>query len=142
MRFRLILDTNILIAAIIKDSMTRRLLLHEDLVIFVIDYSLDEIKKYEDVIIEKSKKDKVTINSVLKTILSKAHLIDSNLIKPNFPIGKELIGQTDEKDIPFVAAAVTLKTDGIWSEDPHFDIIKNRIKIWRTKDLAKQIFGE
>ena len=142
MKLRLIIDTNILIAALIKDSITRKLLLHRDLTLLVIDYSLEEMKKYEQVIIKKSKEDKETIDSVLKIILSKALLIDSKLIKPNFPVAAKLIGKADEKDIPFVAAALTLQNDGIWSEDPHFEAVKDQISVWKTKDLARLIFRE
>ena len=52
-----------------------------------------------------------------------------------------MIGAVDQKDVPFVAAALTFKNEGIWSEDPHFDSVKDKIKVWKTKDLAKHIFG-
>ena len=85
MRLRLIVDTNIIIAALIKDSITRKLLFHQDMVIFIIDYSFDELKKYEHLIIEKSRKDRGAVEFVLRDILSKAIIIESASIKSNFP---------------------------------------------------------
>lgn len=42
---RLVLDTNILIAALIKDSITRRILLLPDLEFFLPAFALDELAK-------------------------------------------------------------------------------------------------
>src|SRR3989338_5227728 len=112
MRLSLIIDTNIIISALVKDSITRKILLHEDVIPLVIDYAIDEMKKYE------------------------AKIIETASIKHNFQKAESMIGMADQGDIPFVAAAITIQNDGIWTYDTHFDSIKGWIKIWNTKELA------
>ena len=48
----------------------------------------------------------------------------------------ELISVIDEKDVPFIALALSIKNDGIWTNDKHFKKQK-KIKIFTTQDLIK-----
>ena len=50
---------------------------------------------------------------------------------------KELMKTIDEEDYPFIAAALSLSSDGvIWSEDKHFEK-QNLVKIIKTTILEK-----
>jgi predicted nucleic acid-binding protein len=49
-----------------------------------------------------------------------------------------MIGRIDPNDIPFLALALATENDGIWSNDRHFEAIK-QIKIWKTSDLLKYL---
>ena len=40
----------------------------------------------------------------------------------------------DPDDAPFLAAALAIHCDGIWTEDLHF-LEQSVIRVWRTKDL-------
>jgi len=42
--------------------------------------------------------------------------------------------EIDADDAPFLAAALSIRCDGIWTEDPHF-LKQTATKVWRTKDL-------
>ena len=42
----------------------------------------------------------------------------------------------DEDDTSFLALALMIEGEGIWSNDPHFDK-QNEIKVWKTKDMIK-----
>ena len=44
----------------------------------------------------------------------------------------------DPDDTPFIALALAVENDGIWSDDKHFEQ-QNRIKIWKTGALSKSI---
>jgi predicted nucleic acid-binding protein len=46
----------------------------------------------------------------------------------------ELMCDIDADDAPFLAAALSISCDGIWTEDPHF-LKQSAIKVWRTRDL-------
>jgi len=48
----------------------------------------------------------------------------------------ELIGYRDRSDVPLVALALALQDhDGIWSTDKDFEAVKNRFRIWKTREL-------
>ena len=51
---------------------------------------------------------------------------------------KEIIGKIDEKDIQFVALALSIKNDGIWSNDKHFEK-QNKIQIFKTANIINII---
>jgi len=44
----------------------------------------------------------------------------------------------DPDDTPYIALALAVENDGIWSDDKHFKQ-QNRIRTWETKDLMMLI---
>ena len=46
----------------------------------------------------------------------------------------EIIGKIDEKDTQFIAIALSIKNNGIWSNDKHFDE-QTKIKTYKTIDI-------
>ena len=46
---------------------------------------------------------------------------------------KNLIEDID--DIPFLALALSVKADGIWSDDAHF-LAQNKMRIFKTKEMV------
>ena len=53
-----------------------------------------------------------------------------------FREAERVMGKIDRDDVPFVALALSLPIDGIWTEDKHF-LKQKRVKAWRTRDLLK-----
>ena len=62
----------------------------------------------------------------------------AHTIQPYFKEAEKIIGNIDPKDVPFVALALAIENEGIWSNDKHFEEIK-QIKIWKTSDLLEYI---
>ena len=44
----------------------------------------------------------------------------------------------DIEDVPFIALALSIGNDGIWSDDNHFQKQK-KIKIWKTEEVIKML---
>lgn len=44
----------------------------------------------------------------------------------------------DPDDAPFLACALAICADGIWTEDAHFDR-QDRVRVWKTSDLLDYI---
>ncbi|MBI4140851.1 hypothetical protein HY485_03370 [Candidatus Woesearchaeota archaeon] len=134
---RLVVDTSVLFAALIKDSMTRWMLMHFDGELLTIGFSDKEIKKYKDYILEKSETSELEFNAILGKIKERLIIINDNLILRNIDEGIKIMEKIDIKDAPFVAAALATKGD-IWSDDAHFQQQK-KVRVWTTKELAKFI---
>lgn len=49
-----------------------------------------------------------------------------------------IIGEIHKEDIPFIAVALSIKNDGIWSNDKHFKE-QSEIKIYTTNDLILKL---
>ena len=48
----------------------------------------------------------------------------------------KIIGLIDEKDVPFIATALSIKNDGIWTNDKHFEK-QDEIRIFSTLDMIE-----
>ena len=62
---RLVVDGNILFAALIKESLTAELLLSDKLTLFAPEFLFDEFAKYEQYILEKTKRSKTEFTQFL-----------------------------------------------------------------------------
>lgn len=131
---RLIIDTNILISALIKNSVTREILLFPSLEFLLPEYALEELEAHKSIISKKSGLSKEEIDIVLSILLDNIIIISASEIMHNLSKAKRIIGDIDPLDIPFVALALSVENDGIWSNDRHFENLKE-IKVWKTADL-------
>lgn len=129
----MIIDTNIIISALIKDSITRKIIIESGLNLFYPELSLLEIKKHEDYIIKKSNYSKNEFNQILNKLLEYIKLIPTEIIQINLKESKEIMKDIDINDSIFIAAALSLNCD-IWSDDSDFDK-QTKIKVIKTKDL-------
>lgn len=50
----------------------------------------------------------------------------------------KIMSDVDHCDVPFIALALAVKNDGIWSNDRHFENLKD-IKVWKTIDVFKYV---
>lgn len=131
---RLVVDTNRVIAALIKDSFSRRILLHLNAELITIPLLKDEVMKYKQVIITKSKLNETSFDLILQKLYEKMAVLNEEIIKKYGEEASEIMDKIDPDDAPFIAAALATNSD-IWSDDFHFQRQK-KIKIWKTKDLV------
>ena len=66
-----VLDTNVLFSALIKDSITRKLILDYDEVFLFPDYIFDELEKHKDEIVQKSMMSTTQFDDLLGLVLKK-----------------------------------------------------------------------
>lgn len=133
---KIVVDSNRIIAALIKDSTTRSILLDEIFEFYAPEHIKDEIEKYKETLINKSKITTEEFNllylSVFEnlTIIKKSdyeHLIEE--------LKKEI---KDIEDIPYLAVCLLKNAEGIWTHDPHFKE-QNKIRVFTNIDMLKII---
>ncbi len=135
MKVKVIVNTNRIIAALIKDSVSRKIIYHGTVEMLGINFSLKEIEKYGAYIIKKAGITEQEFEKILQAICDKIIFINDSLVDIFIEEGKELMSSIDPDDVPFIAAALATGAD-IWSDDPHFTR-QNKIKVWKTAELAK-----
>lgn len=135
---RLVLDTNILIAALIKDSITRRILLLPDLQFLLPAFALDELARHRTKIARAARLKADEIDLLLTLLLTSVVVVPFERIAPHIPAADALIGAIDPDDVPFVALALAEEHEGIWSNDRAFENIPN-IKLWTTASLKTHL---
>lgn len=135
---KLVIDTSILISALIKDSVTRELLLSPSMEFFLPEYALEEIETHKGKICRLSGLNKNEVDILLSVLLENITIVQASQIRPYLKKAQKIIGPTDPFDVPFVALALSVENDGIWSNDRHFENIKE-VKLWKTSELLKLI---
>lgn len=134
---KIVVDTNRVVAALIKDSLSRFILTHGEAEFITIWFGREELKKHKKEILEKANVSEEVLELILDKLFQKIVLLDDRVVAKYLPEAEGIIGKTDKADAPFIAAALATGAD-IWSEDKHF-LKQDKIRIWRTAELAKEL---
>jgi putative PIN family toxin of toxin-antitoxin system len=132
---KLVIDTNIIISALIREGLTREMLLFPGVKLITPEITFNEITNHIGVISSKSKLPKDHIQQILDIISKNIQTIPESSWWNQYTQAENLIGQKDPKDVPFLAVALALKADGIWSNDKDFES-QSSFKVWKTTELA------
>ncbi len=135
---KLIIDTNILISSLLKNSTTRELLLNESFEFYLPEMVMIELKKYLSYIIQKSGLTEKEIKKILNTLLENLKLVPLDEYEDKMGEAMKIMSKIDEKDAQFIAVALSIKNDGIWSNDKHFEK-QEKIQVFKTIDIIKLI---
>jgi len=133
----LVVDANILFAALIKDGTTSELMLHEDVHLFAPEYLLEEFEKYRELILRKTNKDDNELDIVMDVFHRNIKLIPHEVIKPFIKKAKAI--SPDKKDVPYVALAMALHI-AIWSNDKDLKNKQDEVDVYSTEDLVRLFF--
>jgi len=132
----LVLDANVLIAALVKDGLTRKLLFEPDVIYFAPEFIIDEVFKHIDEVSNKVGVKPETIGELLNKIFSRANInvIPFEELKNFVKDAKNIV--PDVGDLLYFACALKMKCP-VWSNDKR---LKNqdRIQIYSTKELIVQ----
>ena len=134
---RLIVDTNVIISALIKDSMTRYIITHIPSELITIGFSEKELSKYKARILKKAMINEIEFEAILNKLKEKLIILNDFTIQKNMEEASRIMDRIDPNDTPFIAAALATNSD-IWSDDKHFER-QNKVKVWKTKDLEKKM---
>ena len=131
----LLVDTNCIIAALIKDSTARAIILSQKFTLHTITHAKNEVRNHKDALLNKTGRDAHTFDILLDRLLSNISILDDRHAIMFFPNARTIMDHIDPNDTPFIAAALALNCD-IWSDDEHFQK-QTIIKTWRTRDIVR-----
>ena len=132
---RLIVDTNRIIAALVKNSMSRKIINHIDAELIAINFFGEEIQKHKKMLLSKSGLNEAEFSILLEKLKDRMIILNDAFIQNKIREAAIIMDKIDADDTPFVAAALASKAD-IWSDDAHFEK-QRKIKVYKTVDLAK-----
>ncbi len=135
----LIVDTNRIIAALIRDSVSRRIILSKKFSLYTVEFGLKEVGKYKALIKKKAGINEQQFNFLMKHLLSKIAVLSENEIsKKSINKALGIMKGIDADDVPFIALSIELGNKPIWSDDKHFRQ-QNEIKVLTTKEIEKML---
>ena len=135
---KLVIDTNRLIAALLKSSANREIILSEKIEFYSPEYMIKEIEKHRKYLMNKSKLNKEDFNFLLLTLLEKVTLVPFKEFQEKYKDAVKIMSNIDINDSAFIALGLALKADGIWTEDKDF-YEQNILKVYSTNELFSLI---
>ena len=132
----LIVYVNIVISALIKDGISRELLFYSPFTLYSSDTLIESTTKYENLILEKSELSKEDFEKLLSSILQNIKIVERSEYEKYMEEANKLMGQIDIEDVPFIALALSINNDGIWSDDAHFKQ-QDKVKVYTTEELFR-----
>lgn len=132
----LIIDTNILISALIRDSTTRKIIVESGWNFCYPEKSFHEVRKYKNLVLEKSGMDEQEYTELLNYLLKHITLIPEELIQQKLDEANKLLGKIDPDDVIFLATALSLENSKIWSDDGHFEK-QSKVRVFKTEHIVK-----
>ena len=135
---KLVVDTNIIFKAIIKRSKVRAILLNPNHQFYLPEYTLEEVEKHLSLIRDKSGLSEKEVKHALSILLANMQVVPSKDILKKWDEAERIIGKIDTGDIPFIALALVIECDGIWSDDK--DLKRQaKVKVWSTREMIQGI---
>jgi len=134
---RLVVDTNIILKAIIRDSRVRAILLSPNHEFYVPEYSVEEVEEHMSLLRERTRLSEEEIRSALRILLTNIQVIPARSILTKWSEAEEIMRLIDRNDIPFVAASLSTACDGIWSDDKDLKR-QRRVRIWSTSEMMRR----
>lgn len=136
---KVVIDTNVLMAGLLKESLVREILINEDIDFFLPEFSLSEIRKYKQELMKKSGYGKEEFEAMISYLLENIEIVPKEEIKACMKKAEEIMKDIDIKDASFIALCFAVNADGIWSFDRHF-LQQKSVKVFGTKELQNWLF--
>ena len=131
---KVVIGTNIIISALIKDSTTRRIIIESEWEFYYPEMSFHEVRKHKNIVLEKSGISEGEYAKLLNALLSRIKIVPEEHIKHKLKEAAKALGKIDPDDVVFLATALSISDSVIWSEDRDFEE-QDKVKVLKTKEI-------
>ena len=131
----LVVDANILFAALIKVSATSGLIVDNSLNLSSVEFIFSEFEKYKYLIKEKTGRTDGEFERFMEIIQKKIKLIPYEEFEPFMKEAEKI--SPDPKDTEYLALALKLNC-AFWSNDKKLKT-QDKVKVYSTEDLKKEL---
>ena len=138
---RIIIDSNILFSALIKDSITRRIILDYDDQFLFPSYIFEEMEIHKNELLTKSKMKSRDFEDLLRLLLRKVIIIPNEVLLHYKCEAYKIIKDIDPDDVTFIACALAFSDSVIWSDDKKLKQ-QSKVKIINTNEMYSLIYSK
>jgi predicted nucleic acid-binding protein len=135
---KLVIDTNRIMAGLLRDSISRKIILHDSFSFFAPDYIETELSKHRPYLMKKAKIPEPDFDLLMHTLLDRIILVPFEDFEHEYEHAMRIMETIDENDSPFLAVGLALGIGSIWTEDRHF-LRQDLLKVCSTRDLIEMI---
>ena len=136
----IIIDSNVLFSALIKNSKTRKIILKYDGFFLFPSFIFIEMQRHRSELFKKSGMPEGDFNKLLRLILKKVTIVPNEVLIPYKKDALEIVKDIDPDDVLFVASALAYPSSIIWSDDKK---LKNqsKVKVLNTGEIINLLEG-
>ena len=103
---QIVIDSNVLFSALIKDSFTRKIILDYEESFLFPSYIFEELEEHKVELLEKSEMNPAEFDLLLQIILKKVLVVPNEVLNKYFTEAMNVVGEIDPDDAPFIACAL------------------------------------
>lgn len=130
---KIVVDSNVFISALIKDSLTREIIIKSNNIFLFPEFEFQEVYRYKEYILKKSGYSEIEFIKMVSMLLKNMKIISYEEICDYYGEAHRIMDKIDPDDIIFIAAALAFKAL-IWSDDAHFKM-QDRVKTLTTEEI-------
>jgi predicted nucleic acid-binding protein len=131
---KLVVDANVVMSALISDSKTRELIVTLEPTLVTPAVVHDEIRTYEDLIVEKSGMERDRVQQFIELLFSYIETIPASAFYRHIEEAGDALGETDPDDVLYLACALGSEAS-IWSDDTDFEE-QDLVPVFTTSDVV------
>lgn len=118
---KLVVDANRIFSAVLRDGDTRRIIFSTSAELYAPEALRAEIARFKDQLLRRSGLAAVELGRLLDLLFAEITWVGTPLLEAHLVSATRALGKRDPKDVPYLAAALAIGADAIWSHDTHFD---------------------
>ena len=133
---KIVIDSNVLFSALIKNSITRKIILEYNDYFLFPSFVFDELEKHKEELLKKSKLSKEDFEKLLEVLLEKMVVVPPEVLIPYKNRALEIVKKIDIDDIVFVACILAFEDSILWSNDDNLKD-QSEIRVLNTSEIIK-----
>ncbi len=118
---KLIVDANRVVSALIRDGSTRSAILKTGAALYAPEFLQEEIARHLPALAQRIGVTPEELTVILTPLLKRIEWVSEAAYRSNMEEAKRAIETVDPKDVPYLACALAVAADAIWSHDLDFD---------------------
>jgi len=131
---KFVVDANVLFSAAIRDSKTAEMLLRDDLSLYAPEYLFEEFEKYHDTVLEKTHRTDEEFERFVEVLRSRIETVPREAFADEITDART--ASPDEKDVPYIALALSLNT-AVWTDDKELRE-QDLVEIYTTTEVVEE----
>jgi len=136
-----VVDANIVVAAFLRDSTVRRLLTLSVLELMAPEFLRAEMREHLPVLRIRAGLSEDATSELLDRLEKYIDFLPAEVILAQWETAAIALGGVDPEDVAYVATALSVPCDGIWSDDPHLKA-QRLVPCWTTRELVAALRGD
>ena len=129
------MDANIVIAAFLRDSTVRRIVTLSVLELLAPEFLRAELDDHMPQLRRRAGLSEAAASEVMERLQKYIDFLPTEAVLPHWDAAANALGGVDPEDVSYVATALSVSCDGIWSDDPH-PKGQDLVPCWTTKELV------